>query len=122
MDRKSPGDDCFALAFGRASLMFWIGVLLLITELAWTAMAFSSRIAITRWAPVTNMYETVIYVPFFLSLLGLWFILAPAFSRGVRKRLRLTAIPPPWDHFFQVKQRYLINTTYRLLLLGFGTG
>ena len=86
----------FALAFGRArSLMFWIGVLLLITELAWTAMAFSSRIAITRWAPVTNMYETVIYVPFFLSFLGLWFILAPAFSRGVRSAWRLTAIPPP---------------------------
>ena len=86
----------FALAFGRArGPMFWLGTSLLICELVWTATAFASRIAITGWAPVTNMYETVIYVPFFLSLLGLFFLLAPACGRGVQDAWRLTALPPP---------------------------
>ena len=85
----------FALAFGRArGPMFWLGTSLLICELVWTATAFASRIAITGWAPVTNMYETVIYVPFFLSLLGLFFLLAPACGRGVHDAWRLTAMPP----------------------------
>jgi ABC-type transport system involved in cytochrome c biogenesis permease subunit len=84
----------FALAFGRArGPMFWLGVLLLVFELGWTASAFASRVAITGWAPVTNMYETVIYVPFFLSLLGLFFLMAPACGRGVKDAWRLTALP-----------------------------
>lgn len=86
----------FALAFGRArGPMFWLGVALLIFELVWTASAFAARVAITGWAPVTNMYETVIYVPFFLSLLGLCFLLAPACARGVKDAWRLTALPAP---------------------------
>lgn len=86
----------FAVAFGRArGPMFWLGVSLLVFELAWTASAFAARVAITGWAPVTNMYETVIYVPFFLSLLGLCFLLAPACARGAKDAWRLTALPPP---------------------------
>ena len=86
----------FALAFGRArGPMFWLGTSLLVAELAWTAWAFINRVAITGWAPVTNMYETVIYVPFFLSLLGLCFLVAPACGRGVADAWRLTALPPP---------------------------
>ena len=86
----------FALAFGRArGPMFWLGVALLVFELGWTASAFASRVSITGWAPVTNMYETVIYVPFFLSLLGLFFLMAPACGRGVADAWRLTALPAP---------------------------
>ena len=86
----------FAVAIGRARTpMFWLGVGLLIFELAWTAAAFASRVAITGWAPVTNMYETVIYVPFFLALLGLCFLLAPACARGVGHAWRMTALPAP---------------------------
>jgi len=86
----------FALAFGRArGPMFWLGVGLLIFELCWTAAAFASRVAITGWAPVTNMYETVIYVPFFLSLLGLFFLLAPACARGVGDAWRMNSLPEP---------------------------
>ena len=86
----------FALAFGSArGPMFWLGTALLVAELVWTAWAFANRVAITGWAPVTNMYETVIYVPFFLSLLGLWFLVAPACARGVADAWRLTALPPP---------------------------
>jgi ABC-type transport system involved in cytochrome c biogenesis permease subunit len=86
----------FALAFGRVrGLLFWGGVALLIGELVWTAWAFAQRIAITGWAPVTNMYETVIYVPFFLSLLGLWFLLSPICAAGVAAAWKATALPPP---------------------------
>lgn len=86
----------FAVAIGRARTpMFWLGVGLLVFELSWTAAAFASRVAITGWAPVTNMYETVIYVPFFLALLGLCFLLAPACARGVGEAWRMTALPAP---------------------------
>jgi hypothetical protein len=86
----------FALAFGRArAVMFWTGVALLVAELGWTAWAFAQRIAITGWAPVTNMYETVIYVPFFLALLGLWFLLAPICGRGAVDAWKMTALPGP---------------------------
>ena len=87
----------FALAFGRArGPMFWLGTLLLAAEIGWTASAFAQRVAITGWAPVTNMYETVIYVPFFLSLLGLGFLLAPICHRGAGDAWRMTALPPPF--------------------------
>lgn len=90
----------FAVAFGRArGPMFWLGVGLLISELAWTTAAFASRVAITGWAPVTNMYETVIYVPYFLALLGLCFLLAPACARGVGRAWRMTALPAPLGSF-----------------------
>jgi len=86
----------FALAFGAVrGPMFWLGTILLVAELAWTAWGFANRVAITGWAPVTNMYETVIYVPFFLSLLGLCFLVAPACARGLSDAWRMTAVPPP---------------------------
>ena len=91
----------FALAFGKArGPMFWLASALLIAELGWTAAAFAFRVAITGWAPVTNMYETVIYVPFFLSLLGIFFLLAPACHRGVGDAWRLTALPLPLGNTF----------------------
>jgi ABC-type transport system involved in cytochrome c biogenesis permease subunit len=84
----------FAVAIGRArGPMFWLGVGLLVSELAWTTAAFASRVAITGWAPVTNMYETVIYVPYFLALLGLCFLVAPACARGAGEAWRMTALP-----------------------------
>jgi len=86
----------FAVAFGRArGPMFWLGVGLLLAELAWTTAAFGARVAITGWAPVTNMYETVIYVPYFLALLGLCFLMAPACGQGVGRAWRMTALPAP---------------------------
>ncbi len=95
----------FALAFGRVrGLMFFSGVGLLVGELVWTAWAFAQRIAITGWAPVTNMYETVIYVPFFLSLLGLWFLLAPICAAGVAAAWRATAVPPPAGRLLPAEQ------------------
>ncbi len=91
----------FATAFGKARKpMFWLGTALLLLQLVWTARAFAARVAITGWAPVTNMYETVIYVPFFLSFLGLCFLLGPILDRGLREAWRMTALPSPLGRFF----------------------
>jgi ABC-type transport system involved in cytochrome c biogenesis permease subunit len=107
----------FALAFGRArGPMFWSGVGLLVAELVWTAWAFSQRIAITGWAPVTNMYETVIYVPFFLSLLGLWFLLSPICAAGVAAAWKATALPPPAGRFLPGEQGGPAYAQWLLLL------
>jgi hypothetical protein len=86
----------YAVSIGRVKVpMFWLATFLLLFQLAWTAQAFASRVAITGWAPVTNMYETVIYVPFFLTFLGLCFLLAPIMAKGMSDAWRMTALPPP---------------------------
>ena len=86
----------YAVSFGRTKVpLFWLATALLIFQLGWTAQAFASRVAITGWAPVTNMYETVIYVPFFLTFLGLSFLLAPILATGLRDAWRMTALPAP---------------------------
>lgn len=91
----------YAVSFGRARRpMFWLGTSLLLFQLVWTARAFASRVAITGWAPVTNMYETVIYVPFFLTFLGLCFLLAPILEEGLSRAWRMTAIPAPLGNLF----------------------
>jgi len=90
----------YAVAIGRARKpLFWVATLLLVFQLGWTAQAFGSRVAITGWAPVTNMYETVIYVPFFLTFLGLCFLLAPIMLPGAADAWRMTAVPPPVGRF-----------------------
>ena len=55
------------------------------------------RVTITGWAPVTNMYETVIYVPFFVAILGAWFALLPITWPGLKLGWRLTAFPLTWE-------------------------
>jgi len=86
----------YAVAVGRVRRpMFWLATALLVLQLLWTARAFAARVAITGWAPVTNMYETVIYVPFFLTFLGLCFLLAPILREGLSGAWRMTALPAP---------------------------
>lgn len=89
---------CFALAFGvMRKPMFWLGAAVLLGGLLWTVFSFYLRVSITRWAPVTNMYETVVYVPFVVSLLGAWFLLLPLTWPGLKAAWRLSAIPGTWE-------------------------
>jgi ABC-type transport system involved in cytochrome c biogenesis permease subunit len=89
---------CFALAFGvMRKPMYWAGMAVLGLGLAWAAYGFFLRISVTRWAPVTNMYETVIYVPFFVTVLGIWLALLPALWPGVKRAWALTAAPFTWE-------------------------
>ena len=57
--------------FGQVS--YALGVLGLVTGIGLEAWGFYSRIRISGWAPVTNMYETVIWVSAVSAVLGLVF-------------------------------------------------
>lgn len=81
----------------RWKSLYWGGLLVLVGGLIWSAYGFYMRVVITGWAPVTNMYETVIYVPFFVSLLGAWFALLPMTWDGLKNAWRLTATPRTWE-------------------------
>jgi ABC-type transport system involved in cytochrome c biogenesis permease subunit len=86
----------FALSFGKAStkkLGLYFGITFLFIGLVWTIYGFYLRIAITNWAPVTNMYETIVFVPFIISLLAMWFLLQPIISQALKDAWRSTAAP-----------------------------
>ena len=89
---------CFALAFGvLRKPLFWGGMGILGFGLVWTIYGFYLRILVTEWAPVTNMWETVVYVPFFVACLGVWFVLIPLLWQGLAAGWRITAIPGTWE-------------------------
>ena len=86
----------FALSFGKTStkkLGLYTGITFLFIGLGWTIYGFYLRIAITNWAPVTNMYETVVFVPFIVSLLAAWFLMQPVISQALKDAWRATAAP-----------------------------
>ena len=86
----------FALSFGADSvkrIAFYSGITTLIIGLLWTVYGFYLRVTITGWAPVTNMYETIIFVPFIVSLLAAWFLLTPITLNGIKDSWRMTAAP-----------------------------
>ena len=85
---------CLAAAFGpiRAP-MYWLGVLLLIVGQTFSVIGFAMRTYITGWAPVTNMFETVVFVALVTAILGLWFTLAPLFGPALRRAWQMTANP-----------------------------
>ncbi|MEZ6073391.1 MAG: cytochrome c biogenesis protein CcsA [Pirellulales bacterium] len=89
---------CYGLSFGRIRTpMYWAGSLLLLFALVWTAYGFYLRIVISGWAPVTNMYETVIFVPFVVGVLGFCFAFAPILAPAWRNAWRLSAVPGTWE-------------------------
>jgi ABC-type transport system involved in cytochrome c biogenesis permease subunit len=102
---------CFCVAFGSARKpLFWTGTAILALCAIWTAYGFSLRILITGWAPVTNMYETVVYVPWVMLLLGLWFLLIPLNWTGLRNAWRATAVPLTWEAGeLDDRQRYVLR-------------
>ncbi len=88
------GTVCYAMSFGRLRRwMFWLGSAVMLFSVVWGIYGFYLRVAITGWAPVTNMYETVIYVALVVAILGLWFTFLPVFWPGVSRLWQLTALP-----------------------------
>jgi ABC-type transport system involved in cytochrome c biogenesis permease subunit len=89
----------FSLAMGPLKkTMFWLGALIFFGGILFTGYGFYLRVAITGWAPVTNMYETVIFVPYVVAILGLWFLLLPLLWPGISHAWRLTALPLTWEN------------------------
>jgi ABC-type transport system involved in cytochrome c biogenesis permease subunit len=89
---------CFALSFGALKKPMYIGaVAVLCGGILWTAYGFYLRVYVTQWAPVTNMYETVIWVAFCVSILGAWFLLLPLVWPGLKDAWRATALPGSFE-------------------------
>lgn len=84
----------FALAFGvLRKPMLVLGLIVLLTAQALTIYGLGLRVYITGWAPVTNMFETVIFVALVVGLMGVWFTVLPLFWPGLSAAWRLTAFP-----------------------------
>lgn len=101
---------CFALAFGKMRKpMMWAGVTIMLSGIAWMIFGFALRVSVTKFAPVTNMYETVIYVATFVTALSLWFLLVPVLWPGLKKAWVLTGIPGTWE----TKEAVIEDAWYR---------
>src|SRR5262249_19077432 len=53
--------------------LYWLGMAALVAGIATEVWGFYLRIRISGWAPVTNMYETVIWVALVAAVLSLVF-------------------------------------------------
>lgn len=121
----------FCLAFGAARKpMYWVGLALMAAGVAVTIYGFYLRVLVTQWAPVTNMYETVVYVPLFVSLLAAWLALTPITWDGIKSSWRATAVPftpeapkssqedapPAWLNFaLLISRGYLMYAVFNVL-------
>ncbi len=65
---------------------FWLGAAALAGGMAMIVVGFSLRVAITRWAPVTNMFETIVFVALCVGLLGMWFASRPLRGQPATER------------------------------------
>ena len=85
---------CLGAAFGAMRRpMYWLGVLFLIVGMGFSIYGLTLRTYVTGWAPVTNMFETVVFVALVTGLLGLIFAVLPLFGPGIGRAWRMTAIP-----------------------------
>jgi ABC-type transport system involved in cytochrome c biogenesis permease subunit len=82
---------------GLAKAVYLLGLGISVGAVAFATMGFAMRIAIAGRPPVTNMYETVIWVSYVVSVLGLCFGIVPFVGPGFRWAWKLTAIPFSWE-------------------------
>jgi ABC-type transport system involved in cytochrome c biogenesis permease subunit len=87
-----------ALAFGVLRRpLFWLGVSVLVAGQVMTCYGFGLRTYVTGWAPVTGMFESVVFVALVAAMLGLWFTLQPLVATALSSARRLTALPGTWE-------------------------
>jgi hypothetical protein len=77
--------------------LYIIGLGVATAAMLFATYGFVLRILIAGRPPVTNMYETVIWVSYVVSCLGLWFGILPLIWPGLEWSWRLTAIPGSWE-------------------------
>jgi ABC-type transport system involved in cytochrome c biogenesis permease subunit len=74
-------------------VLFWAGVATLLLSEFVTFLGGAVRAYITGWAPVTNMFETIVLMVFSAALFGLWFTFQPLLGPMTKFAWRATAIP-----------------------------
>ena len=84
--------------------MFWLGLTTLVAGQLLTAYGFGLRTYVTGWAPVTGMFETVVYVALVGATLGVWFTILPLLRSGLRSAWLLSAAPGTWEAGAAVRQ------------------
>ncbi|MDR0871026.1 MAG: cytochrome c biogenesis protein CcsA [Planctomycetaceae bacterium] len=87
-------DDTAAPPFSAEECLNWLAILMLFLAAGITFLGGAMRAWITGWAPVTNMYETIVLMAFCVMLLGLGFALSPYLAPVWRISWRFTAFPP----------------------------
>lgn len=75
----------------RVGLFVGLGVLVLAQMI--TAVGFGMRVAISGWAPVTNMFESIVFVSFVIGILGIWFVVQPILGEAVRRAWSFVSLP-----------------------------
>ncbi|MDR3198713.1 MAG: cytochrome c biogenesis protein CcsA [Planctomycetaceae bacterium] len=104
---------------------FWTGIVLLCLSIFITFTGGVLRAWITGWAPVTNMYETIVLMAFSASLLGLWYSLYPLIHPVIQLAWRSSSFPN-WRQFsaaFRYRKKELIpeqNSVFRQAASDFG--
>ena len=73
--------------------VFAAGLLITVAAIAYSAWGFGLRVTIAGRPPVTNMFETVIWASFIVSILGLWFCVLPFTWPGLSWAWRLAGLP-----------------------------
>jgi ABC-type transport system involved in cytochrome c biogenesis permease subunit len=87
---------CVIVASGMlksSRFVFASGLAVTFAAILYAAWGFSLRIAIAGRPPVTNMYETVIWASFVVSVLGFWFCMLPVTWPGLSWAWRLAGLP-----------------------------
>jgi len=73
---------CFLMDVGPwRKGFFWLGAAVLLVGQSFAALGLGLRGWILGLVPLTGMFETVVFVAFYSSLLGLWFSLLPLLRR-----------------------------------------
>lgn len=81
----------------------WLGVLILALAQVVTVYGFALRVAISGWAPVTNMFESVVFTSLVIGLLSGWFVIQPLVGKALRQAwtwVSLPGEPPSWPKDF----------------------
>lgn len=78
----------------RATRLVYLGGIALgFFAIVYSAWGFMLRIQIAGRAPVTNMYETVVWVAFVVAVLGTVFALSPVYGSGLAWSWKLCGLP-----------------------------
>ena len=71
----------------------WTGILTVFVSILITFAGGVLRACISGWAPVSNMFETIVLMAFIAACLGIWFTLQPLLAPALSRSWRLSAFP-----------------------------
>ncbi|MGQ9762701.1 MAG: cytochrome c biogenesis protein CcsA [Thermogutta sp.] len=88
-------------------LSLYLGIFVLLLAQIVTTFGFALRVAISGWAPVTNMFESVVFTSLVIGLLAIWFVVQPLIGKAIRQAwvwVSVSREPLTWTKEFQELQ------------------